>query len=328
MSVNKQPLFMIVDGHALIYRAYHAFPGLTDPQGRLVNAVYGFTRILLTALNDIKPNYVAVAFDHKGATKRASELFKDYKAHRPEMPEDLKPQIELVKKVVDALNIPRFEQEGYEADDLIGTVTRLIQEDVTVLNGIEAPLGVKSLIVTGDKDLFQLINDQVSVWLPARGKGKVDEEIKEEGVMRILGVLPMQVPDLKGLMGDASDNIPGVKGVGPKTAMILIKRYGSVEEVYEEAEKIKNASPAEQKMAGFSAKLLERLLNDKQMALLSKELATINRHLEVEFSLKACTVTDYDKEKTLAVFEELDFKSLQYLLPKDAFEIGVQKALF
>lgn len=326
--MSNQPLFMIVDGHALIYRAYHAFPGLTDPSGRLVNAVYGFSRILLTAIRDLKPQYLAVAFDHKGPTKRASELYKEYKAQRPEMPEDLKPQIGVVKEVVDALNIPRFEQEGVEADDLIGTVSRLVSAGNGVLEGVEAPEGVKTIIVTGDKDMFQLVDDKVHVWLPARGKGKVDEEVDEAGVKRIMGIEPHQVVDLKSLMGDTSDNIPGVKGVGPKTAAILIDRYHTLEVVYEAVEKMADQDKQSQKEAGFSAKLLERLIEDKEMAFLSKQLATIDRAVDVNFKLAPCKVTEYDKEKVLRLFTQLDFKSLQYLLPKDDFELGVQKALF
>lgn len=326
--MSTQPLFMIVDGHALIYRAYHAFPSLTDPTGRLVNAVYGFSRILLTAIRDLKPEYITVAFDHKGPTKRASELYKEYKAQRPEMPDDLKPQIELVKQVVDALNIPRFEQEGFEADDLIGTVSRLVSAGNGVLTGVEAPNGVKTIVVTGDKDLFQLVDERVHVWLPARGKGRIDEEVDEAGVMRILGIEPHQVPDLKSLMGDTSDNIPGVKGVGPKTAAMLIDRYHTLEGVYEAVEKVVDQDTAILKAAGFSPKLLERLITDRDMAFLSKKLATIDREVAVDFTLAPCRVTAYDKHKTMELFHQLDFKSLQYLLPKDEFELGVQKALF
>lgn len=326
--MSNQPLFVIVDGHALIYRAYHAFPALTDPTGRLVNAVYGFTRILLTAIRDLKPTYIAVAFDHKGPTKRASEVYKEYKAQRPEMPDDLKPQIGLVKEVVDALNIPRFEQEGVEADDLIGTVSQLVSAGNGVLEGVEAPQGVKTIIVTGDKDMFQLVDERVHVWLPARGKGRVDEEVDEAGVKRIMGIEPHQVADLKSLMGDTSDNIPGVKGVGPKTAAMLIDRYHTLEGVYEAVEKMADQDKQTLKEAGFSQKLLERLVEDKEMAFLSKQLATIDRNVDVTFKLAPCKVTEYDKKKTMDLFHQLDFKSLQYLLPKDDFELGVQKALF
>lgn len=311
-------VFVIIDGHALIYRAYHAFPALTDPNGRLVNAVYGFTRIILTAIADLAPTYLVVAFDHKGPTKRASELYDKYKATRAPMPDDLRPQIALVKEVVDALNIPRFELEGYEADDLIGTMSKCMLEDKNV----------RSIVVTGDKDLLQLVDDCTHVWLPGRGKGQLDEELDTEAVKKKMGVMPSQVTELKALMGDSSDNIPGVKGVGPKTAVALIDRYGSLDGVYEAVEKLEAATAAELKEAGISKGLLEKLVADKEMAYLSRTLATIDRDVPIEFELAPCRIAEYDQEKTMALFSELGFKSLQYLLPKDDFELGVQKALF
>lgn len=323
-----KPLFLIVDGHALIYRAYHAFPGLTDPTGRLVNAVYGFTRILLAAIRDLKPEYLAVAFDSKGLTKRAQELDAKYKAHRPPMPEDLREQVQIVKDVVDAFNIPRFELEGYEADDLIGTISRRVAEGNGVTKGVVAPNGIKTMILTGDKDLFQLIDEAVHVWLPGRGKGSYDEEIDEARVVEKLGVTALQVPELKALMGDASDNIPGVSGVGPKTAALLIQKYSDLDGVYQAVEQAKDADKATQKAAGFSPKLLEKLIEEKDVAYLSRQLATIDRESPIEFLLAPCRVVEYDKQRVMDLFTALDFKSLQYLLPKDEFELGVQKALF
>lgn len=327
-TAGKPAVFVIVDGHALIYRAYHAFPALTDPKGRLVNAVYGFTRILLTAVADLAPTFLVVAFDHKGPTKRASELYDRYKAQRAPMPEDLRPQIELVKEVVDALNIPRFELEGYEADDLIGTVSRRVSAGNGVLEGLELPFGIRTIVVTGDKDLLQLVDDAVHVWLPGRGKGQLDEELDTAAVKRKLGVSPQQVIELKALMGDTSDNIPGVKGIGPKTAVALIDRYESVDGVYAVAEQLATASVSELKAAGLSANLLGKLQADKEMAYLSRQLATIDRTVPIEFKLAPCRIAEYDKQKTMEIFTELGFKSLQYLLPKDDFELGVQKALF
>ena len=328
-QLQKKPaIFMIVDGHALIYRAYHAFPALTDPTGKLVNAVYGFSRILLTAIRELQPTYLAVAFDHKGPTKRASELYDQYKAQRAPMPDDLIPQIQLVKDVVDALNIPRFELEGYEADDLIGTVSRRVSAGNGVLDGVNEPNGIRTIVVTGDKDLLQLVDETVHVWLPGRGKGNLDEELDYEGVRKKMGVTPAQVIELKALMGDSSDNIPGVKGIGPKTACMLIERFSHVDGVYEAVERLQSASVAELKAEGFSAKLLEKLVTDKEMAYLSKELATIDRDVPIEFKLSPCRIAEYHKDTTMDLFAKLGFKSLQYLLPKDDFELGVQKALF
>lgn len=308
--------FVIFDGHALIYRAYHAFPGLSTNEGVLVNAVYGFARILLTALRELEPQYVAVAFDHKSPTKR-SQTFEDYKAHRPEMPDDLKPQIELVKEVVDALNIPRFELAGYEADDLIGTITKQLSKQDDVL----------SIVVTGDKDLFQLVDDdKVHVWMPARGKQKgADTEYDDAGVLAKMGVRPDQIVDLKSLMGDASDNIPGVKGVGAKTAATLITAFETLDAVYKRVAELQESEETDPIIKGA---VLTKLVAGKENAYLSQELARIDREVPIEFELEPCSVASYDKEKVSELFEKLQFNSLISLLPKDEFELGIQDALF
>lgn len=309
--------FMIVDGHGLIYRAYHAFPGLTAPDGRLVNAVYGFTRILLTAINEYSPEYIALAFDHRKPTLREQE-YAEYKAHRAPMPEDLKHQIQIVKDVVTALNIPQFELEGYEADDLIGTVTRLSQ--------MEKESGPQNLVVTGDKDLLQLVDETTHVWIPARNKFGGNIEYGEKEVLTKMGVTPAQVVDLKALMGDASDNIPGVKGVGPKTAANLITTFKNLAGVYERVTELQ-ANPGE-KDPLIKGALLENLVTEKENAYLSQKLAKIDRNVPIEFHLEPCRVCDYDKAETVRIFEQLDFKSLVPLLPDDTFETGVQDALF
>lgn len=310
-----QRRFVIFDGHALIYRAYHAFPGLSTSEGVLVNAVYGFARILLTALRELDPQYVAVAFDHKSPTKR-SQTFEDYKAHRPEMPDDLKPQIEIVKQVVDALNIPRFELAGYEADDLIGTITKQLSVD-----------DVLSIVVTGDKDLFQLVDDdKVHVWMPARGKQKgEDTEYDDAGVLKKMGVRPDQIVDLKSLMGDASDNIPGVKGIGAKTAAALITNFETLDAVYEKVAQLQESEETDPIIKGA---VLTKLVAGKENAYLSQELARIDRDVPIEFELEPCSVASYDKEKVSELFEKLQFNSLISLLPKDEFELGIQDALF
>jgi len=220
-------IFLLVDGHALIYRSFYGFPKeLTTKTGQLINAVYGFSRILLTVIQKQEPTHIAVAFDHPKPTNRHKE-FADYKANRPTMPEELQHQVGMIKGVVSALNIPQFEVEGFEADDLIGTINRKVEKlDKELL----------TIILTGDKDMFQLVDNDTRVYLPGRGKFQTDKEYDELGVKEKVGVEPKQVPDLKGLMGDASDNIPGVKGIGPKTASGLIQTFGSVEQVYEALE--------------------------------------------------------------------------------------------
>jgi DNA polymerase-1 len=304
--------FLLVDGHALIYRSFFAFPPqLTTKTGQMVNAVYGFSRILLTAIRNIEPTHLAVAFDHPKPTKR-HKAFAEYKAQRPKMPVDLRPQVEMVKQVVEALNIPQFEIEGYEADDLIGTINKTVEKlDKELL----------TVIVTGDKDMFQLVDDDTHVYLPGHGKGKEDTQYDEAGVKEKLGVGPDKVTDLKGLMGDSSDNIPGVAGVGPKTATALITRFGSLEGVYDAVEKgVKDPL--------LTARLVEKLQADHDNAYASKELATIMKDAPIKFKLADCGVTRYDKEKIVTLFTELDFKSLINLLPHDAFETSVQEALF
>lgn len=312
MSSTQPHILLLIDGHALIYRAYHAFPGLSTKEGMLVNAVYGFSRILLTALRDFSPTYVAVAFDHPKPTFR-HEAFTEYKAHRVAMPDDLKAQIPLVKDVVTALNMPQFELPGFEADDLIGTITKQAKTAVT-----DDSRPVRSVIVTGDRDAFQLVDDDTRVWMPGRGKGSVDTEYDRDSVKSKMGVWPEQIIDLKALMGDASDNIPGVKGVGEKTALSLIQQFESLDGVYQALPTAESLKPA----------LREKLERDKDQAFLSQQLATINRDVPISLELGACRVTEYDKTAATDLFESLGFVSLVPLLPQDEFEQGVQSALF
>lgn len=312
----SQETFLIIDGHALIYRAYHAFTGLTTHEGLLVNAVYGFSRILLTAMKDFNPKYIIVTFDHPSATFRHTQ-FAGYKEHRPEMPDDLKPQIELIKKVVTTLNIPQFEIPGYEADDLIGTYSNLIYQKHK---------NMITVIVTGDKDTFQLVNDRVHVWMPGRGKGQMDTEYDEAGVLVKMGVRPDQVVDLKALMGDASDNIPGVPGVGSKTASRLIGKFGSLDGLYQSLKNADSLSELQKKL--LTPRLVKLLTENYEMAIMSQQLARIDCAVPVSLKLEDCRLAAYEKAKVIELFNEFDFKSLLRLLPPDEFELDVQQALF
>lgn len=307
----------MIDGHALIYRAYHAFPALASRKGVLVNAVYGFTRHVLTAIKTYEPLYIAVAFDHPQKTFRHTD-FVEYKANRVEMPDDLKPQIEIIKEVVETFNIPRFELGGYEADDLIGTLAA----QMTALNEQNGER-IMTLIVTGDRDSFQLVNEFVHVWMPGRSKSRDDLEYDREGVKQRMGVYPEQIVDLKALMGDASDNIPGVAGIGEKTATKLIQHYENLEKIYTVVEKGEI-----DKDAGLTAKVIEKLAAGKESAFMSQKLAKIDQAAPVLLDLEACKVSSYDKEKAQALLEEMDFKSLIPLMPADEFELDVQQALF
>jgi len=304
--------FLLVDAHALIYRAYYAIPNLTDPQGNLVNAVYGFSKMLLNAISYFEPEYAAVCFDHPKPTFRHKK-FDGYKAQRAKMPDDLIPQIQIVKDVVAALGVPKFELEGFEADDLIGTVNCKVED----LND-----GLMTIIVTGDQDSFQLVDDDTHIWMPARGKQKGDIEYDAGLVEKKLGIKPAQVIDLKALMGDSSDNIPGVKGVGPKTAAALVQKFGSVEQVYDFLSK----NPTGNEL--IKGALLTKLIDGREDALMSKDLATISCNVPLDFELEQCRVTGYDKNQVISIFQTLGFKSLISLLPQDAFESSVQEALF
>jgi DNA polymerase-1 len=309
-------MLLLIDGHAIIYRAYHAFPELTDPQGRLVNAVYGFARILLTAIRDFEPEYIAVAFDHPKPTFR-HEQFADYKAQRAEMPDDLKPQVERIKQLVEVLNIPMLEQAGFEADDLIGSFAGQVAAKNSDLQVV---------IVTGDKDLLQLVTEQVHVWIPSRGKYGTDTEYDPDGVKQKMGVPPEKVVDLKGLMGDSSDNIPGVKGVGQKTALKLLQQFGSLEAVFERVDKL--ASGELEKDPLIKGALFKRLHQDKDQAFMSRELAKIDVEAKFSAKLEDCRLSGYKKDEAAMMFDELGFRSLVKLLPADDFELGVQSALF
>jgi DNA polymerase-1 len=311
--------FIIIDGHALIYRAYHAFTALSTSKGELVNAVYGFTRILLTVIRDFDPKYIAVTFDHHQPTFRHTD-YLGYKSNRPEMPDDLKPQVDRIKEVVKAFNIPQFILPGFEADDLIGTIVCQLQEQKT-----KEELMV--IVVTGDRDAFQLVNDQVHVWMPGRGKFSKDKEYDPQQVIQKMGVRPDQIIDLKALMGDASDRIPGVKGIGEKTAVKLIQEMESVENIYETIKK-ENLDFETSQHPLLKGSLLKKLAEGYQDALMSKQLATIECHSPITINIEECRTSSYKKDEVLKIFEELEFESLIKLLPADEFETGVQSALF
>ncbi len=213
----------LIDGNSLLNRAYYALPPLTTINGEPTNAIYGFSMMLFRLLDDYNPTQIYVAFDVPAPTFR-HETYKEYKANRKGMPDDLRPQVDGIKQVLDAWGIPRLELAGYEADDIIGTATKKGEA-----------LGYKVYIVTGDRDALQLISEQTKVLLTKRGIKEI-EEMDLQALMREYQLEPKQIIDLKGLMGDSSDNIPGVPGVGKKTALRLLKDYQSIEQLYEEIE--------------------------------------------------------------------------------------------
>ena len=294
---------VLIDGHAVLFRAFHAYPQLTTSRGELVNAVYGFASILLNVIGELKPEYIVVTFDRDKPTFRHTE-YVTYKAQREPMPTELKDQQERVEEVVKVLNIPIFAVEGYEADDVIGTLARQANELDQVV------------IVTGDKDALQLVDhERVVVHMP--GRGRIPAKVYDEKLVeKEYGLTPEQIPDYKGLSGDASDNIAGVKGIGPKTAIQLLQAFGTVEGIYKHLGEVSNP------------RVMKLLAEGQESAVISKKMATIVVDVPIELDLPKCAVTDYDKEKVVKLFEELEFRSLIKKLPNDSFEQMVQEALF
>ena len=215
--------FVLIDGNSLINRAFYATPILTAPDGRYTNAVYAFINMLIKLVVDVKPDYMLVAFDVHAPTFR-HEMYSDYKGTRKPMPEELRPQIDLLKEVLDILGIARYECAGIEADDIIGSLAKKYD--------------YLTYIITGDKDSFQLVDDTTSVYFTRRGITDV-EVYNQENFKEKTGIEPIQIIDLKALMGDSSDNIPGVPGVGEKTGLNRIKTYGSIENMYDNISEIK-----------------------------------------------------------------------------------------
>lgn len=292
---------ILIDGNSLLHRAYHAFPPLTTPKGELINAAYGFSSMLLSVLDKLSPTHVAVAWDVKGTLLRKIE-YTEYKANRGPMDEELATQIERTKEIVTVLNIPQFGIEGYEGDDIIGTLSKTSSDE-------EKEKDVQVVIVTGDRDSLQLIKGkQVVVYLPIQNHHAQSMVFDEEKVVETYGMSPNQLIDLKSLMGDSSDNIPGVKGVGKVTATKLVKEFGSLENIYTNIDKVE------------PFRIRNLLLQDKEMAFQSFKLAKIDREVPLTFDWESCLLTNYDKEKAVSLFMELNFKSLVSKLPRDNWE--------
>ena len=277
-----QKKIFLIDGSAFLYRAFHAIRSLSTSKGHPTNATFGFARILLKLLKDNNPEYTAILFDVKGPTFR-HKMYDQYKANRPPMPEELAIQIPDIKRLISALNIPIVEKQGYEADDLVGTYSKLAQA-----NGFEV------VMVTGDKDFIQLITDKCTLWDPMKDTVKDLKSIKDE-----MGIEPGQFIDILGLAGDSADNIPGVPGVGPKTAIKLILEFGSIENIYENLESLKKKK-----------KLYENLSNNKDLVFLSRDLATIDTSVSVKENFKEFKMESFDTKKAFELFQELEFKTL------------------
>lgn len=281
----------LIDGHALAYRTFFALTsGASGARwqtsgGEPTAGIYGFATVLMRLLENDRPDYIAVAFD-TGKTFR-DQLFPEYKATRAKMPDDLRPQIERIRQVVDAFNIPRLEMEGFEADDVLGSIAK---------QAAAQGLGVK--IITGDRDLLQLVGDHIIVNLPEGGKlADAKDYITDDDVRAKFGVPARLVVDYKALVGDTSDNIPGVKGVGEKTAQGLFEKYSSLDDIYAHLDEI-------------SAKVSEKLVQNREMAYLSRDLAQIHTDLPIKLDLEHAKANQFDVAKVEALFRELEFRTL------------------
>ena len=312
--VQEPKKFLIIDGNAIVHRAYHALPPRKTKKGERVNAVYCFCLIFLRALKEIKPEYIVATFDLAGPTFR-HKMYKEYKAKRVKAPQELYDQLKGVKKILTAFNIPIFEKQGFEADDLIGTIVKhSIRKQVLPK--------VENIILTGDMDALQLVGNQTKVYTMRKGfKDTVlygIEEVKD----KYNGLLPEQLTDYRALRGDPSDNIPGVTGIGEKTAISLLTEFKSLENIYTEIEK------DSKKAEGIKKPVLEKLVKYKEQAFISQELARINENVEIDFKLQNARAEDYDKVKVINVFNDFEFYTLAAKFFNKAPQSNKQTGLF
>ena len=271
---------VFIDGNSLLNRAYFALPVLNDSQGRNVNAVYGFINLLLKVLKDYTPTKLVVAFDKHGHNFR-KDVYSLYKANRKGMPDDLASQMPILHQLLESLHVKVVEQAGIEADDIIGTLSKKFAQPC--------------FVVTGDKDLLQLVDDKVTVLLTKKGLTEV-ESVTPDNIESLYGLTADQIVDYKALRGDTSDNIPGVVGIGEKTATALLAQFKTLKGVYDNVEQLKGAQK-------------EKLLKDKEMAFISQILATIRLDVDVDCALEDCTLPDFD-EQAQRFMAELGFKSI------------------
>ena len=299
MSEKKR--LIVIDSNSIIHRAYHALPPLTTKRGELINAIYGFLLVFLKAIRELQPDFIAACFDFPAPTFRHKK-FKAYKAKRPPAPEELYQQIPKVKEILKAFDVPIFEKEGFEADDIIGTIAKKAPRKQIMPK-------IETIILSGDLDTLQLVSPQTKVY--SLRKGVKDIVLYDENLVRekFQGLKPEQLLDFKALRGDPSDNIPGVTGIGEKTAVELLSEFGSLESLYKEiegkSEKAKHLRP----------KLKETLLEYKDQAFFSKKLAQLEKNMPIDFNLKKCQWGRYNKKKVTQILKNLEFYSLIGKLP-------------
>ena len=282
---------LLIDGNSIMNRAFYGIMGskmLTTKDGKYTNAVYGFLAIMFKIMEDLNPDYMAVSFDLKAPTAR-HKMYDKYKANRHGMPDELKEQMPMIKEVLRAMNIDIVEKEGYEGDDILGTLAKYGENQ-----------GLDVVILSGDRDTFQLATNKTTIRIPRTKAGKTEtEDYDRAKVLEEYGLEPKALIDVKGLQGDTSDNIPGVPGIGPKTAISLVQKYGTVEKLYEAIEKGEDDLKGKQK---------ENIVANKEMAFLSKKLGEIDVNVPLDDNLETLKVEEWDKVKVLEIFQNLNFK--------------------
>ena len=282
---------LLIDGNSIMNRAFYGIMGskiLMTKDGKYTNAVYGFLAIMFKIMDDLQPDYMAVSFDLKGPTARHKK-YSEYKANRHGMPNELAEQMPIIKEILNAMKIDIVEKEGYEGDDILGTLAKYGEKQ-----------GLEVVILSGDRDTFQLATNKVIIRIPRTKAGKTEtEDYDRKKVIEEYGLEPKLLIDVKGLQGDSSDNIPGVPGIGPKTAISLIQKYGSVENLYEKIEKGEDDLKGKQK---------ENIVANKELAILSKELGTIDVNVPLDDNLESLKVEEWDKLKVFEIFQNLNFK--------------------
>ncbi len=277
---------VLIDGNSLSFRAFFALPLLTNKAGVYTNAIYGFTMILDKIIKEEEPTHFMVAFD-AGKTTFRNNMYSEYKGGREKTPDELRSQLPYIRQLVESYHIKHYELENYEADDIIGTLSREADEK-----------NIKTIIITGDRDLTQLASENVTIYYTKKGVTDIDHYTPEFIAEKYDGLVPNQIIDMKGLMGDKSDNIPGVPGIGEKTAIKLLKQFETVEGVYENIDELKKS------------KMKEKLIDNEDNAKLSKELATINRESPIEVTIDDLKLTDQSNDEKIKLFKTLEFKQL------------------
>ena len=302
---------ILLDVSAIMYRAYFSLMNMTSTKGEPTGALFGFTNMLLSLCEEYEPDYIVAAFDNKRESLKRTEKYSDYKAQRKPMPEDLLFQLPLIEKVLDGFGIKKYKIEGHEADDVLGTLAQKYARE-----------GIKAIVVTGDKDLSQIVEEKINIALLGKGEGKSRTKLisTEEDVLEQLGVRPKMIPDLFGLIGDTSDGIPGVRKVGEKKAIPMLERFGNLEGIYENIDKLSE-------IAGIGKGLIQNIVEDREMAFLSRELAIIELDVPLEFKLEETVASRVDGI-LYELFNKYDIRTLIKKLDLKAESKGTQINLF